>query len=108
MIGGKLDTRNIKPLPLSKRKSFFGIDEVMVPIEEEPKPVSASINAQIQNCANKICDARSRGASVMLIYGAHLIKNGAAYLIDDFLKNDKASIWTLSPIFFFHNLFHLI
>ena len=89
MIGGKLDTRNIKPLPLSKRKSFFGIDEVMVPIEEEPKPVSASINSQIQNCANKICDARSRGASVMLIYGAHLIKNGAAYLIDDFLKNDR-------------------
>ena len=45
MIGGKLDTRNIKPLPLSKRKSFFGIDEVMVPIEEEPKPVSALINS---------------------------------------------------------------
>ena len=78
MIGNKLEIKKIKPLPLSQRKSFFGVDEVMVPIEDEPKPVSEPIYCQIQKCANKIRDARSRGASVMLIYGAHLIKNGAA------------------------------
>ena len=89
MIGKKLEINKIKPLPLSQRKSFFGVDEIMVPVESEPKPVSDSIYCQIQNCANKIRDARSRGASVMLIYGAHLIKNGAAYLLDDFLVNDK-------------------
>ena len=89
MIGNKLEIERIKPLPLAQRKSFFGVDEIMVPVECEPKPISESISCQIQKCANKIRDARSRGASVMLIYGAHLIKNGAAYLLDDFLVNDR-------------------
>ena len=34
MIGKKLDIRKIKPLPLSERKSFFGVDEVLVEVYE--------------------------------------------------------------------------
>lgn len=89
MIGNKLEIERINPLPLAQRKSFFSTDEIMVPVECEPKPISEALSSQIQKCANKIRDARSKGASVMLIYGAHLIKNGAAYLLDDFLINDR-------------------
>ena len=89
MIGKKLDIRKIKPLPLSKRKSFFGVDEVLVPLEKELPPIAEPLQQQISECAARIREARSRGASVMLIYGAHLIKNGAAYLLDDFLANDR-------------------
>lgn len=89
MIGKKLDIRKIKPLPLSKRKSFFGVDEVLVTLEKELPPIAEPLQQQISECAARIREARSRGASVMLIYGAHLIKNGAAYLLDDFLANDR-------------------
>ena len=89
MIGKKLDIRKIKPLPLSERKSFFGVDEVLVPLEKELPPIAEPLQQQISECAARIREARSRGASVMLIYGAHLIKNGAAYLLDDFLANDR-------------------
>ena len=89
MIGKKLDIRKIKPLPLSKRKSFFGVDEVLVPLEKELPPIAEPLQQQISECAARIREARSRGVSVMLIYGAHLIKNGAAYLLDDFLANDR-------------------
>ena len=89
MIGKKLDIRKIKPLPLSERKSFFGVGDVMVPVDHEPPPIDDRLHQQIEECAERIREARARGASVMLIYGAHLIKNGAAFLLDDLLANDQ-------------------
>ena len=89
MIGKKLDIEKIKPLPLAERKSFFGVEEVMVPVDKEPEPIDLALQGQITKCAALIREARARGASVMLIYGAHLIKNGAAYILDDFLANDR-------------------
>ena len=81
MIGKKLDIEKIKPLPLAERKSFFGVEEVMVPVDKEPEPIDVALQGQITKCAALIRGARARGASVMLIYGAHLIKNGAAYIL---------------------------
>ena len=66
MIGKKLDIRKIKPLPLSERKSFFGVGDVMVPVDREPPPIDDQLHQQIGN-ARKV---RARAvASVMLIYG---------------------------------------
>ncbi len=89
MIGKKLDIKKINPLPLSHRKSFFDINEVMIPVDGKPKSLNKMLENQISDCAERIRKARSRGASVMLIYGAHLIKNGGACLLDDFLVNDR-------------------
>src|SRR5262249_51852245 len=36
----------------------------------------------IQECAGRIVEARQRGASVILIYGAHLLRNGAARILE--------------------------
>jgi hypothetical protein len=36
----------------------------------------------IEDCARKIAAARARGAAVMLIYGAHLLRNGAARILE--------------------------
>ena len=89
MIGKKLDIRKIKPLPLSERRSFLDTDKAMVSVDQNPLPIDERLKQQIVECAKLIREARSRGAAVMLIYGAHLIKNGAAYLLNDFLGNDR-------------------
>src|SRR6202041_2210169 len=36
----------------------------------------------IRSCAANILSARSRGASIMLIYGAHLLRNGTARILE--------------------------
>jgi len=36
----------------------------------------------IRVCADRIRRARERGASVILFYGAHLLRNGAALILD--------------------------
>jgi len=46
------------------------------------------VQAAVAHCAEKIRAARARNASVMLIYGAHLLRNGAALLIDKLLTQD--------------------
>ena len=89
MIGKKLDIRKIKPLPLSERRSFLDTDKAMVSVDQNPLPIDERLKQQIVECAKLIREARSRGSAVMLIYGAHLIKNGAAYLLNDFLGNDR-------------------
>ena len=36
----------------------------------------------VRACADKIRTARQRGATVMLIYGAHLLRNGTARILE--------------------------
>lgn len=77
-----LDLSRLKVLPLTERKSLTRADDILIAPEAEPKPISAALQAQIEQCAGRVIAARSRGASVMLIYGAHLLRNGAALLLD--------------------------
>src|SRR3954466_16150689 len=41
----------------------------------------------VKERAQRIISARERGASVMLIYGAHLLRNGAALILDRMMEN---------------------
>jgi hypothetical protein len=47
--------------------------------------------AVIRQCARAIKQARKRGAAVLLIYGAHLIKNGAAAILIRLLQGNWVS-----------------
>jgi hypothetical protein len=87
MIGHKLNLEQIKPLPLAKRKSLSAVDEVLVPLESEPLAINDGLLLQIEHCARRIQEARANGRTVMLIYGAHLIKNGAGLLIDKLIED---------------------
>ena len=82
MKGKSLDLSRIKVYPIAERRSLTRIEDIHVDPEHEPTPVPEYVAAVIGECAESILAARSQGASVMLIYGAHLLRNGAAAILD--------------------------
>jgi len=75
------DLTKLSVLPLARRDSLARLEDVLVPPDSVPPPCSAPNQALIRQCAAHIARARERRAAVMLIYGAHLIKNGAAGIL---------------------------
>ncbi len=71
----QIDHRDLVLRSLSERRSKFSIDEIMVD-PDAPAPGSGLLADRLRRVAEEIRDARRRGASVMLAYGAHLVKNG--------------------------------
>jgi hypothetical protein len=77
-----LDFRKLRVFPLAERRSLTRADDILIDPDSAPKPVPATILTQIRACARAVRTARRRGATVMLIYGAHLLRNGAARMLD--------------------------
>src|SRR5438128_20227 len=67
-----LDLGRIKVFPLAERESLSAIDKVLVDPHQAPRPCDVAAGKAIQDCAERIGAARRRGASVILMYGAHL------------------------------------
>lgn len=78
----------LRVLPLAQRKNFARVEEILVDPAATPKPVSDENARLIELAADRIAHARRRGATVMLIYGAHLLRNGAAPIADRLLQGD--------------------
>ncbi|MHB1306605.1 MAG: GSU2086 family protein [Limisphaerales bacterium] len=76
-----LDLTRLKVLPLEQRRSLTTLDEVLIEPADDPPPVDDPLKARIEECAARIRSAQARGAGVLLIYGAHLIKNGGQLLL---------------------------
>ena len=76
-----LDLRKLKVYPLAERKSMSEIESILVNPELAPPPCSADLQEMIERCAHDIRQARRRNAAVILMYGAHLVKNGATALV---------------------------
>jgi hypothetical protein len=72
-----IDLKQIKVYPLAERRSLSAIEKILVDPAAPARSCSARLRATIGSCAEAILAARGREASVMLMYGAHLIKNGA-------------------------------
>src|SRR4051812_48055116 len=81
-----IDLRKLKVYPLAERKSMSRIDEIVVDPGSRPGPCSDAIQRQIERCVAQIKAARQKKASVMFLYGAHLVKNGAQKIIDRLLE----------------------
>src|SRR3954447_26565324 len=81
-----LDTRQIKVYPLGQRDSLSSIQKILVDPSAPPPECSPDERRWVNESAQRIVAARKRGASVMLIYGAHLIKNGALSLVISLLE----------------------
>lgn len=77
-----LDLRKLRVYPLSQRASLTRADDILIDPNASPPPVSDRNAALIGECAARIRAARERGASVMLIYGAHLLRNGTARILE--------------------------
>jgi len=81
-----LDLRQVKVYPLADRESLSKLDDVLIRSEAPAPPTNTDTTRLINDCASRIISARQRGASVMLLYGAHLIKNGAMALMISLLR----------------------
>jgi hypothetical protein len=77
-----LDLSQLKVFPLAERRSLTRADEILVDPDSSPGPCPERVEALIANCAQNVRAARERGATVMLIYGAHLLRNGAARIVE--------------------------
>ena len=77
-----LNLSKLKVFPLAQRESLTRVEEILLDPEGKLPPCSEANLRLIETCAEKIVQAKKRGASVMLIYGAHLLRNGAARILD--------------------------
>jgi hypothetical protein len=77
-----LDLERLRVFPLAERRSLTRADEILVDPDADPPACSERVAAIVRDCSVKVRAARDRGASVMLIYGAHLLRNGAARILD--------------------------
>ncbi|WP_439629446.1 hypothetical protein [Gemmata sp.] len=82
-----LDLSRLKVFPLAERTSLTRADDILIDPDVPPKPCSERNAALVAECAAKIRAARDRGASVMLIYGAHLLRNGTAGILERMMAN---------------------
>lgn len=77
-----VDLSRLKVFPLAQRKSLTRAEEILIDPDSTPKPPTAPNAALIEESARQIKRAREKDKSVMLVYGAHLLRNGAAHLLE--------------------------
>ncbi len=78
------DLTELRVRPLSQRRSLLSVDEVLVDPASTPEPSKA--NPIIAESAERIRAARARDAAVILMYGAHLLRNGAARIVTELME----------------------
>jgi hypothetical protein len=86
MFSEPIDLSKIKVYPLAERQSLSAIEKLLVDPEQPPPPCEPEARQIVEACAAKIVAARKLGSSVMLLYGAHLIKNGALRIVNRLME----------------------
>ena len=81
-----LDLRKLKVYPLAERHSQSRLEEILVEPGDAPPTCPENVSKTIHDCTQKIKAALKRNAAVMLIYGAHLIKNGGQLLLNQMME----------------------
>ena len=74
-----LDLTRLRVQPLSSRRSLSRIEDILIDPDGSP-PAAGAAAASIDQCHRDIRRALDRNAGVLLLYGAHLIKNGQLQL----------------------------
>ena len=77
-----LDLSRLKVYPLAERESLTRVGDILIPPESTPRPLTDQAAPALLRCVQAVRAARKRGAAVMLIYGAHLPRNGAALILE--------------------------
>lgn len=77
----QIDMRRARVFPLSARKNQLTWSGDAASAFASGQDVSEALGDQIRELANRIKRAKESGASVMMTYGAHLVKNFAAPLV---------------------------
>lgn len=82
MKPASLDWSQLKVFPLEERRSLTRAGDILIDPASEPRPCPAESLPAIAECVQRVRQARERGAGVILMYGAHLLRNGAALVLD--------------------------
>ena len=82
----RIDLTKVRAYPLVERETLTTIEEILVDADQAPPPCSPETQTAIRGCLQRITAARQRGASVILMYGAHLIKNGGLQIINRLIE----------------------
>jgi hypothetical protein len=77
-----LDLSKLRILPLAVRKSLTRADDVVIDPDTTPPACPEPAIPKVEAAAEAIRAARRRGAAVVLIYGAHLLRNGAVRILE--------------------------
>ena len=78
-----LDLSKLRILPLAERRSLTRADDILIDPDATPPPCPDRVDARwSKRAAEAIRAARAAGAAVILIYGAHLLRNGAARILE--------------------------
>lgn len=77
-----LDLQKLKVRPLAERNSLTRVEDILVQPDSAPPPCPEPMREMIAACARRITAARQRNAGVILMYGAHLLRNGAALILE--------------------------
>ncbi len=81
-----LDLLRLRVLPLEQRRSLTRVEDILIPPDSPAPAVSESVSAAVRECAAAVRRARERDAAVILMYGAHLLRNGAALILDELMR----------------------
>ena len=81
-----LDLGRLKVRPLVERDSLTRVEDILIAPDAPPAPCPQPVLDQIRQCAAQLVEARENGAGVILIYGAHLLRNGAARILGRMMK----------------------
>ena len=81
-----LDLTRLRVLPLAERRSLTRAEDILVSLDRPLPPVSAEVVNAAAEAAQRIRAARDRDAQVILMYGAHLLRNGAALILTDLME----------------------
>jgi hypothetical protein len=81
-----LDLSRLRVLPLEQRRSLSRIEDILVDPSSPPPPLDAAAVAAVRAAAQRLQAARDREASILLICGAHLLRNGAALILGRMLE----------------------
>lgn len=81
-----LDLTRLRVFPLAERKSLTRVEDILIHPDAPARPASPEILSAVQACAADLRRARENNASRMLIYGAHLLRNGVAQLLEWMMK----------------------
>jgi hypothetical protein len=81
-----LDLTTVKVRPLAERDSLSALEKILVDPNQPPPACEPTAREKIGNCANAVAAARRRKANVILMFGAHLIKNGAMAIVNRLLE----------------------
>ena len=79
------DLNRIQVQPLAARRSKHAFETIRVD-PQSPPPPAGDLATKIEVAAERIRTARASGASVVLAFGAHLVKNGLGKVVEELME----------------------